>query len=433
MKEFDRKSAVSFCFQHGIFLKNEDREAMNISIDEPALVAFVKEDFYGYEVCKDFTEINPKKETKMLLSLFEELIGYHFQFLVQQGLTKTTQSTITAAPLFDLYPELRVKHSNPFAYLYRKVEDALIDLIDEYPNPSKSTRIKSTLQNEVEELTRTLLPSLSNYYEEADCAVGIGSFISSQMCQKPIEFTFGIGEMDFGNRSRIQKGEVITANPFLLEWVIDEISQLKRKELVWRSVETKIENPSQERIPVVPMKKLKARCYVPSKELLENGIDEVSMEIALRNFLIDSKPFAVNFDFLLPFVCPSIVLEVQGPEDQKNEQSKRFTLYGSIPQAPDVIYQINDETKIEVDFFKFPRFNKRCPVVLDTGSIDISRLPLSNPAGSFFEAYLEGRVLIIPLAVLYELKTRLRSPDGAKVQKALSRLNNLLTWGLLKR
>ncbi|MGA2681473.1 MAG: hypothetical protein ABSF44_06700 [Candidatus Bathyarchaeia archaeon] len=433
MKEVSKKVAFSFYFEHGAFLKEKDRQELGISIGEPIRADAVKEDIYGYEVCKDFEEINPETEAKKILALFENLIENHFTFLTKPGLTKPkNQGSKLPDPLTELYPELDVRADSTFAHLYTKVSEVIEDLVFNYPQsePNIKPKLKTALRNRLKDLTRDISASLTTYYEDADCILGIGTHVSNQLCQKPIEFAFGISELDLGIISRICEGQLITTNPFMLKWVIDELAQFKNKELVWNCAEYLIKKPISAEAPIIPTKNLRIKCYVPSKEIIETGVSHETIEKLLRPYLMSCKPYLTHFDFLMPFTIPSIALEVRGPKDIMNEQV--FTFYGNIYKESDIIFRFNEATSINLEFFNFPRFNKNMPVVLDTSAIDISRLPLTSPFGSFFEAYLSQRLLIIPKTAMHELKTRLGSPNGVKVQKALVRLNKMLTWGLLK-
>jgi rRNA-processing protein FCF1 len=210
-------------------------------------------------------------------------------------------------------------------------------------------------------------------------------------------------------------------------WVLNDLAILNKNEISWKTLEYQIEKPNK--LPVIPIKELKIKCYIPNKEVVETGVTLEDVQGFLRSHLITYKPFVTNFDFLMPFTCPSIALKVIGP---RQTSDSLFTMYGKVVQESDTIYRINEATNFAVEFFPFPRFNKNVPVILDTSAIDFSRLPLSTPFGSFSMAYLNQRVLVIPKTTMHEVKTRLGTPDSTKVQKALARLNNMRSWGLIK-
>jgi rRNA-processing protein FCF1 len=433
LKEVGNKSAISFHFEHGVFLREEDRQHLDVSIGDPVEAFAVKEDTYDYEICRDFDEINPESEAKKILALFEDIVDNHFTFLVRHGLMKQKNQVLKSTdPLVELYPELNVKVDSPFAHLFNKVSEVITDLVLSYPesNPKVPLKIKTSLKKKINSLVNEISSGLETYYKQADCVIGVGVHISNQFCQKPIEFAFGISALDNGITSRITGDALVTVNPFLLNWTINELAKSRNNGLVWNTVEYKIEKPNPAVSPIIPIKNLKLKCYVPSQDLIETGVTHEIVEKFLCTYLMSNKPFITNFDFLLPFTCPSITLEVKGPEVQTFVEN--FTFYGKILRVPNYIFRVNEATNFDLEFFTFPRFNKKIPVILDTSSLDISRLPLTSPFGSFFEAYLNQRVLIIPRTALHEIKTRLRTQDGVKVQKALVRLNKMLTWGLLK-
>jgi rRNA-processing protein FCF1 len=429
MREYIRNVAVSFRYEHGIFLKEGDRKMMKAEVGEPILESPPKEDVYGYEVCKDFSDIDPEEEAKALLAIFEDITDNHFMFLVKHGIIKALHPSKQVDPLIELYPELDVRPDCAFAYLYRELEKTLIDLNVASASPAQSSRkIRKRLKDEIQSSLKAIMNTFEDYYEKADCVIGIGALLSNMLGSKPLDLSFGIGELDSGVYS-VVSGEPAVANPFFLKWIMDDFCENKQNKVRWKLTDYVISKATE--TPVIPIKTLTIKTYLPSQELLREGVTTEIIARDMKTNLAEFKPFLFNSDILMPFTCPSIVLSVEGTEEQKREQTSRITYYGFIPQEADVIYKIDPLTTLDIRLFDFPLFNKKFPVVLDTSAIDISRFPLSR-TGSFFEAYLENRALIIPTAAIHELKTRLRGQDGIKVQKALARLNNMLAWGLLK-
>lgn len=416
------KAAVSFYYEHGIFVKKEDQVKLGIEKGEAAVVEFPVPGVFSFEVCRDLEEIELEQEAKMLLALFEGICDNHFSFLGRYGITERLESR--ARPpiaLTEIYPELDVKLNTPFTMLYRKVEDVAIevDMLSLGEKPSRS--LKRKIKNATDELSG----ELRNFYEKADCVIGAGSYISGQT-SKPLETSFGSGELDVGIESRIFEGQKMVVNPFVVYWVIDDHCEFRKRKTSWIFTDLNI-FPTED-IFETPIETITAKCYIPSEEITAAGASKDLVEKILKEKLSVLKPFIVQSDFLLPFSCPSIALEVDATPKIPALQP---TTYGYVPGVGTAIPKISELTKINVKFFDFPRFNRKHPVVLDTSAIDISRFPLS-PHSSFFLAFIENRELIIPKVVMHELKTRLRTKDRPKVEKALLRFNKLWTWGFIK-
>lgn len=429
MREYSRKAALSFGYEHGIFLKEADRKMMKAEVGEPIMETSPKEDVYGYEVCKDFSDIDPKKEAMALLAIFEDITDNHFMFLVKHGIIKGLRPRKQVDPLVELYPELEVRPDCPFAFLYRELEKTLIDLNNVGISVAQgSHKMRKPLKDEIQSSLKAIMNTFEGYYEKADCIIGIGALLSNNVGSMPLDLSFGISELDLGVYSEVT-GEPVVANPFLLKWMMDDLCENKKNKVRWKLTDSVISKPTE--TPVIPIKTLTLKTYLPSQELLHEGVTTENVAKDMKSNLTEFKPFLMRSDIIMPFTCPSIVLSVEGTEEEKRKQTSKITYYGFIPQEADVIYKIDPLTTLDIRLFDFPLFNKKFPVVLDTSSIDISRFPLSQ-TGSVFKAYLENRTLIIPTAALLELKTRLRGQDGIKVQKALARLNNMLAWGLLK-
>lgn len=395
---------------------------MEITKGDAVVVEFPATGVYSFEKCRDFDEIKLEQEAQMLLALFECVCSNHYSFLGRYGITERLESK--ARPpitLAEVYPELNVKTNSPLTMLYRKVEDVTIEL--DYL--SAGEKLGKSLRKQVKDATMELSEELKKFYEKADCVIGAGSSISSQT-SKPLETSFGIGDLDIGIESRILEGLKIAANPFVLHWIIDDHCEFIRKKLKWNLMDLAI-YPTQA-IFETPIEKITIRCYIPSQDITLAGANIGTVVKILGEKLPALKPFILQSDFLLPFSCPSIVLELDVTPKMPYLE---ITPYGYIPELGPTIPKISNLTKIDVKFFDFPRFNRNHPVVLDTSAIDISRFPLSAHSG-FYEAFIENRELIIPKVAIHELKTRLRTKDRLKVEKALLRFNKLWTWGFIK-
>jgi len=416
------KAAVSFFHEHGVFIKKEDQQEFGIEEGRAVLVGFPTTGVAAYEKCRDFDEIELEQEARMLLALFEGICSEHYSFLGRYGITE--QLTSKARPpiaLAEVYPELKVSSNTPFTMLYRKIEDVGIELA----YLSEEEKLNKRLERKIGDATKELSEELKDFYETADCILGAGSYINGQIF-KPVETSFGIGELDAGIISRIIAGRRIVANPFIVYWIIKDHCGFSKGKTRWTP--TNLDIFPTEAGSETPIETITAKCYIPSKEIHPSGPSEDVIEEILHADLPSLKPFILSSDFLLPFSCPSAVVELNVAPKLPYLGS---TPYGYIPRFGPSVPKISDLTKISVKFFDFPRFNRKFALVLDTSAIDISRFPLSLRS-NFFSAFLENRELIIPKVVMHELKTRLRTKDRLKVEKALLRFNKLRTWGFVK-
>ena len=208
-KDIKKNVAVSFYFEHGVFLKDADRQNYNISLGEPLEVGSIKEDVYGFEICRSFEDIEPEKEAKTLLSLFEGLVWNHLMFFERQGIIKGKQTlSRQTEQLIEIYPELYVHPNGPLAVLYRSLIDIIGDLLH---NGGKRKR---KVQNALKALLEKLTEGMASYYEEVDTVIGSGVFLSNQLCAKPLELAFGISELDLGIKSKIIEEKIPVSNPF---------------------------------------------------------------------------------------------------------------------------------------------------------------------------------------------------------------------------
>jgi rRNA-processing protein FCF1 len=419
-------AAISFVNQHGIFLRKKERDDFKADLGNPLRVGTSA--CFGFEECRDFDEINWREEARTILTLYENLLCIHSNFFKRHRAGQScSQTSDQFEVLLELYPEFIFRGDSVLSYIYRHVKTT-VDAVLAY-NSNLPQKLTPSLNKKITTLEDTLFKHLQKYYEDVDYAIGVGVHIGNYLASRPIELSFGIGELDRGNMGRIIHDRPSVANPFLLKWVFEDIALIKADELYWKPLEIDVNNAIN--LPLVKVKNLKLRCYVPSTEILPSvGLKLEEAKYGIRKSLLDSKPFVTISDFILPFTCPSMVLSVSGPKHEVKEV-RCPTFYGEIPKEPIVIYRFNEVSDLDVEFFNFPIFNKSVPVILDTNAIDISRFHMASQ-GSFFQAYLENRLLIIPKVVLHEVKTRMRTADRDKVQKAMVRLNNLVSWGFLK-
>lgn len=419
--EIQLKTAISFKNEHGIFLRNKTMKKLKfkkgdtIGIEHAGLIEF--------EVCREFDEINIQAEATALMALFEVITSDHYVFLSEHGLTEKIVWKSSPFPfaLKEICPGLHVERDSLFVLLYKKIEDALIelDLLDfsqkrEIP---KATRVK------LEESKIFVESMLKKLYDDADCVLGIGSFLSF-ITMKPLELCFGTCGLPTGRISKLLN-ERLLVNPYLLYWVLDACGRIKGGKINFTyptiSILGKLES-------VTPLDSVNLKVYFPSTDLTPWGADATWLNRYIHQSLMREKPYILKHDLLLPFTCPSMVIRLNYRTEAPSDAVA--TPYGQLIiqlETPKVM----ENTKINVEFFDYPLYNKQCPVVLDTSAVDVARFPL-RPEDHFFDMFLEGREIIIPSAVLYELRTRYPTQDKRRVSEALTRINCLKSWGFIK-
>jgi len=414
---------ISFHNEHGVFLSDEFMKKLNIQEGDPVLVTW--RGIALYEICKPLSEIDPKNEARAILAAFEDIVSNHYSFLAAYKITERLPWKETLPFAFDIgkiCPDLKIKTDSLFTWIYRKLEDILIEL-DGIPFGAELPRnLRKAIKSQVDELAQTL----EDLYHNANCAIGAGPYLSLTL--RNLETAFGISEMELSYLSKFGYNKPVAANPYVLYWLINALGYFHRKKLHWNYYNFEIE--SIKRPSYIPITELMIKAYLPSAEFCPLGAVEKKVRDYLYGRLMKEKPFILPQDVLFPISCPSIVVRAEY-EENKTIPFVETTPYGPLPYGTIQIPKFDKETKIIVQFFDFPLFNKKRPVVLDTSALDITRFPydIKSP---FFTAFLKDRTVILPAVVLYEAKTRHSTKDRDKVAKALYRLNQLKSLGFIK-
>jgi len=414
------QAAISLYHEHGIFLTDQMIRKFRIEPSDPIKV--VLNEVATYELCKRLSEVDPKKEAKALLAAFEAVVRNHCSFLSRYGITnrlvwKATPS-FSGFDLGKVHPDFNISKHSLFASIYRKIEDLLIGLDSFSEEQINSASFKKLTNDTLNSLTELL----NNYYAKVDCVVGAGTWLSLQM--KDIEVAFSVSDFEIGAESKIGYEKPLAVNPYILFWLLNGIGVLDKGKPVFKTYDIEIEPVSAQFVRHA--ERVVFKVFLASEKDFSVGADEDKVRGYLKDSVLLEKTFFLPHDVCFPLSCPSIIKSVEPREAIPYVEPSP---YGSICQEL-VIPKFTEETKIDIEFYRFPLFNKRFPVVLDTSSIDISRFPyhIENP---FFINFLYERTIAIPRAVIYETKIRYGTKDKVKVLKALMRLRQLKDLGLI--
>jgi len=414
---------ISIHHEHGVFLDDELMAELNIYRGDPVSVSW--HGLVTFEICRSLSDINPRDEAKAIFAAFEDIFSNHYSFLGTYEITKRLPFKAMLPFAFDpagIYPELAVRRDSFFTFIYRKLEDALIEL-DGIPAGMK---LPERVAQTIDALIDWLAELLEDLYENANCVIGAGTYLS--LALRNVEVAFGISEIELSHESKIGYEKPISVNPYVFYWLINDLAYLKKKKISWNYYNFEIRDVH--RIPYVSIDKIAVKTYLASEELWPAGANANKIHDYLYEELLKEKPFVSACDLLFPISCPSIVIEEKLKEDEIIPFVD-ITPFGPLPSGELGVPRISRSTKITIQFFDFPLFNRKKPVVLDTSALDVARFPFSI-FSSFFETFLKGRIVIIPSAVLYETKTRCETKDRERVIKALSRLNHMKSWGFIR-
>ena len=416
--EIPLRASLSFGYKHGIFLKEETVREFKLKKED--VLGVEREGLVEFEVCRKFNEINAKTEAKTLLGLFEAMLSDCYTFLSEHSLTKRLAWKSSPFPftLNEICPELEIKRDSFFLFIYKQIEDTLIDL-----DLSLQEGVPRVLQKKIKEYTNYVAGLLNDFYENTDCVLGVGSHLSF-LTRRPLELCFGTCGLPLGHVSKILD-EGMLVNPYLLYWALSDCGHVRGKKIKWTPSTLTIRRKYEQEVPIAT---INLKTYIPSKDLSPIGVDTTWVNRYTHQFLLEEKPYVLENDLLFPFSCPCVVTKL----NYAHEMLPVFhpTPYGrSLGQIE--VPKVNVNTKITVEFFDYPLYNKKQPVVFDTSAIDVARFPL-QPTDPFFEMFLKNREIVIPNVVLYELKTRLSTPDRRRVSEALVRIRCLQSWGFIR-
>lgn len=415
-------ATISFHHEHGIFLSYELIAQLGVKKGDPVTIG--RHNFFLFETCKNLSEVSPTEEAKAILAAFEDLVAYHYSFLGSYGITERLSLKTMFPFIFNLKgicPDLEVRNDTIFTWIYRNIEDVLIKL-DEM---AYEIKIPKSVEQELNSSIDGLAKLLRSFYNGANCVMGAAPYLS--LNPRNIETAFGLSEIELGYASKFGYDKTLAINPYILYWLISELGSFKQNKLHWNYHDYEISS-GRER-PRVPINKLIIKTYIPTCELLSIGATQEWTRNYLCQELLNQKQFVLPQDLLLPISCPSIVLKEEY-EEEKATTYIEVTPYGPVPYGVVDIPQFTKDTEVYIKFFDFPLFNKKRPIVIDTSALDIARFPY-DVKSPFYQAFLAGRLIIIPNIVLYEAKTRYSTKDRERVAKALTRLNQMRGWGFI--
>ena len=415
------QTAISFYHESGVFLSDDLMDRLGVNLNDPIRV--VLNGIQSYEPCRKLSEIDLKKEAMAILAAFEELVDNHYSFLSLHKVTDKLLWEVT--PFFgfnlgDVHPDFNIKQNSLFVWVYKKLEDLLIDLTTLKEEEIRSAEFRESIDNALD----FLIQLLSNYYANVECIIGAGSWLSLRV--KDVETAFSVSEIEIGAISRIGYEKPLAVNPYILFWLLNDMGFIKRGKVVFNS--NKIEVEPMDKDLIKQARKVVVKVFLASEEDFPIGANKDKVGEYLKNRMLEEKVFILPHDLCFPLSCPSIVSSVELKESTPYVES---TPYGPIHYGELEIPKFTEETEIDIKFYAFPLFNKRVPVVLDSSSIDISRFPY-DVKSPFFMSFLYGRTIIIPKAVIYEVKTRYGTKDKKKILEALIRLRQLKNLSFVK-
>ncbi|MCD6084482.1 MAG: hypothetical protein J7J20_02950 [Desulfurococcales archaeon] len=445
---------VSLWFEHGIFIKDNVKNELKVEFGDQVGFELNRPSFRSrttIEKVREFKEIDPDKEARMLLSVFDHIANQHYYFLTEFGFTEKVgwkphqYDYILKIPAFDKLRE-NSKEYKVFKKVYSLVEEKFIDFTmylrtEKNIEPTtilamtdpKMKSAKEELMKIVDGATSEVKDLIKHALKEADVVVGVGSFFSS--IDFPIEESFLISGIDVGSFAYHPNPlRALTANPFMAFWVISSIFKLSNKEL----------KPSLLPITMVPLradndwvkkaKKVKLKVYNPSKivsQLIQGG-EEGTINWVRRKVYetLEYKSIYLYGDVLLPFTSPAKVKEFE----VYDEMVKPFvepTPYGQVISY-EVFPEIDLSTEVEIELFTNPLFDRKKPIVMDTNIITTLTYPY-NPRGSFFKTFMSGREIIIPTPVIYELKRKFSiKKEMNNIIRSLTRLYEISGAGYIR-
>ncbi|MHA1632781.1 MAG: hypothetical protein ACTSXC_08265, partial [Candidatus Freyarchaeota archaeon] len=120
---------ISIHHEHGVFLNDELMAELNVAEGDPVSVSW--HGLVTFEVCRSLSDINPRDEAKAIFAAFEDILSNHYSFLGRYEITKRLPFKAIHPFIFnpaDIYPELAIRENSFFTFIYRKLEDALIEL-----------------------------------------------------------------------------------------------------------------------------------------------------------------------------------------------------------------------------------------------------------------------------------------------------------------
>jgi rRNA-processing protein FCF1 len=445
------KAIGSFYFEHGIYAKPSVMEKLELQVGDPViLIPMDTRNRHAFVDCIfSFDEIDLLNEAVMLLSMFDALACHHYYFLCEFGFTEKVGWTPKQYDyLYEIEPFNIGKEKyerQVFLNLYTKVEEKWLDftmsLRNEQVEPSlvfleaKDTEIRKRIEAALINNANLFIELLKEAYMKTDIVVGCGSLLSSRPL--PIRQAYLISGLDPGMFAYTSDHRVLTLNPFVFYWLMVDLFKLERKDDVsLRLLKFDLLPAMKIYWKSVPAKKLRLETYCPNKAHIPAFYkDEQTALFNISNILwryaFSRKKYVTDGELLSPFSAPSIVKEVEAESEAR--PFLESTPYGVIPYAYGfVIPELSEATEVNIEMYEAPLQNGNSPVILDTNVIDVGYFPFASTS-PFFRMFLQGRNVIIPSVVVYELLRKIEvGKEKEKVINALLRLQELNARGLIK-
>jgi len=273
------------------------------------------------------SEIDPRDEAFMLLSLLDHLAKDHYYFLAEFGFTENVSwvpkqygyiKDVDSA--FESLDENRGEYKG-FKAIYSYVERNFIDftmpLEGEYGADlitilsEGSEEEKKSIMKVAENAAKLIEHIVSRALLEADLVIGAGTFLS--IFTLPIETAFLVSGPDTGSLAIQDLGRGITVNPFLIYWLLSSMFRLEGGNISPVRIPIRLARIDGLKNREIPMKELTVKTYSPSKTCVKAFyLSERSAVQWVKEKMtspLDSKPYLLLGDLILPFTCPSRVRE----------------------------------------------------------------------------------------------------------------------------
>lgn len=446
---------ISLSLEHGVYVKDEVLKNLDVNFGDYIWITTELGIRRGtIEQVRGISEVNSRSEALMILSLFDCLAENHYYFLAEFGFTerflwipKQFDYVINTDPAFETLKRER-KEYKTFKTLYSFIEDSFLNvamtlrsnygvdlsaILEEGPDEGKSVLIEA-----VDRSVNLVEPMIAEALRKADLVIGVGTFFSTIIL--PLETAFLVSGVDVGTFALPDFKRFITVNPFLLYWLLTRMFRLSGKKLEPDYIPVKLERIEGLRDREILIRKLKFRTFFPSELFVETFyLSEEDVVQHCREMLLETlkiKPYVLPGDVIAPFTCPSIVRksELAGYKEYSPYKVPFIdsTPYGRIIYGKGtIIPKISSGSEVDIEFFINPIYDISRPLILDTNVITMLSFPYKVES-PFFNTFMNGRKVIIPSIVIYELKRKLEvGKEKEGVIRALSRLREINALGLI--
>lgn len=435
-------------------MNEELMRKLGVDQGDPVMLTVESGHRFTVEGVGSIDQIRSVDEASMLLSMFNHLASNHYYFLAEFGFTDKVKWRPQQYEHLMNFPAFKWLNVNSQRYkafkaLYSQVESDFVDFsmnlsgqigieLQELLNLKHDENFKDlveTVEAVIKEAEDKLAKLLQAGIEKADVVIGSGTFFSATLL--PIEKAFLVSGVDVGSYPLRERKISITVNPFLLFWLISSFFQYKASGIEPSPIPITLSSVEELEgfVRRVPVQSVQLKVYSPSKLCVEAlSSEEYAKQWVKKVFFkaMESKRYLTVGDFLLPFTAPSIVQEIKLITHEEIPYLDS-TPYGLIPYKEGlVIPEVDQGTEVVVTFYTNPLFDRDRPLLLDTNVITLLSFPY-KPTSSFFKAFMEGREILLPAVVVYELKRKFNvGKERSGMINALSRLYEMNAIGLLK-